>query len=223
MILRKQVGEGGVESRTIEDADAAHNAARLVDAVREVGWVGDDKLALGSLALRAHSDDLPFGIVDDLIDGLTKHVCPTVNGREAAGEYTGCRTGNAEPTSRPCKALGQFAQAVLRVDERRVAVGSQAFTVETDAVQCLLGRTLQIRIIIIQCHGVADELARFWVQPKLTVHSGHRVSVDVEPVVGAGILLLIIQQEKEKLAKLVLLKNTHQRCFEGFTFRSWHL
>lgn len=102
-----------VGDRVLEEADRAHDLALEEDLVfaralaarlDKVARVADDLLRLDRLAAALDADKLALVVVNDLLDRLVEHVRAAVDGGQAR------------------EALRQLAQAVQRVNVRRLAV-----------------------------------------------------------------------------------------------------
>ena len=184
--------QGSLNTRLTEQTDAAHDLTNLADLVGRVGGVAVDLLAFGDLASGAHTDDLSRVVNDDLVDGLVEHVGASVDGAQAG------------------ETLGQLAQAVKRVEVRRLSVPGQRVAVELDLLERRAAGNLEVGVIAMQRQRVADEVVGVLVQTELSVdlRHGRRVGIDVLP--GLGVVLVKVLNEDEEVFEATLLEEAHQ-------------
>jgi hypothetical protein len=164
----------GVVEWVVEDADRFEQVVRDLRFAGEVRRVRDDGLAfcaelhavarLAALFHRRLNTDGLAAFPEHFVDVCVEHVCAAVNGGEAS------------------KALGQFAEAVERVDVRRFAVAGHAVDVQTDAHDDLFGDANLRDILVggVQRHGVSDEVARVRFQAVFVVNFLHGALVEVQ-------------------------------------------
>ncbi|KAI6751602.1 hypothetical protein HG531_006298 [Fusarium graminearum] len=169
MVLGR-VGIVGASERVLEDADGSENVSNNLGLVGEVRGVTEDHLGLG---LELHLLDTGHGSLDanslvaivlDLVDVGVKHVSATVDGRQAG------------------KTLGKLAEAVERVNVRRLSVSSNRVSVETDAIDSLgsLARGGDVVVGEVESHGVADEVLGGCLEAELVVDILHCALVHVK-------------------------------------------
>lgn len=157
----------GLVDGVVENADGLDEVADDLGLVGEVGGVCKDLAALGLelhavtllaalLHSRTNAGNLAV-LVFHLVNVGVEHVCSAVNGRE---------TG---------ETLGQLAQAVQRVDVRRLSVASHGVHVKTDALDTILSHALLLNVVIggVECHAVADEVASGLLEAVLVVDLLH--------------------------------------------------
>jgi hypothetical protein len=100
------------DSALLDDADLATLRGRRS---AKVARIANDLLSLDGLSATSHPYKLAIRICDDLIDGFVEHVRAAVDGAQAS------------------KGLRKLAEAVERIDVRRLAVASHRGSVEDDA------------------------------------------------------------------------------------------
>src|SRR5690242_11042509 len=157
----------GVGNGVVENADSLEQVSSDTRLTREVGRVSEDLLGFGlelhswaGVVLLLHSsldtDDLAT-IVEELVDISVEHICTTVDSRETS------------------EALRKFAQAVQRVDVRRLAVACHRVDIETNALDCFVCGALLVDVVVglVQGHGVTDEVTSCGLQSELVVDVLH--------------------------------------------------
>ena len=161
----------GASQRVLQDADSAEHVADNLNLVGEVGWVTQDHAGLGlelHLGLDAGHGGLDtsglVALVKDLVDLGVEHVRATVDSRE---------TG---------EALRKLAKTVQGVDVRGLAVPGNRVTVQADPLDGLssLTRLLDVAIVQVQGHGMADEVPSGGLKAELVVDILHRAILEVK-------------------------------------------
>ena len=166
-----RVGVVGAGNGVLEDADGPEHVADDLDLVGEVRGVAEDHLGA---RLEAHLLDARHGgldtndliaLVQHLVDVGVEHVGAAVDGRQAR------------------EALRQLAEAVERVDVRRLAVPGHRVAVEADALDGLGGLSGDADVLVVglvEGHGVADKVAGAGLEAELVVDLLHGDAVYVE-------------------------------------------
>lgn len=154
----------------LKNADGAEDVPDDLGLAREVRGVTQDHL---SLRLKLHLFDTSHGGLDtnglvafilDLVDVGVEHVSATVDGGQAG------------------KALGEFTQAVQRVNVGRLAVASNGVSVEADSLDSFrsLARVGNVVIGKVKGHGMANEILSTSLKAELVKDLLHSASVHVK-------------------------------------------
>lgn len=174
----------GLVDGVLQDTDGLEQVAGDLDLVGEVGRIGDNLLGLG-LELHGRglvvailhggldTGDLATFVIQDLIDVGVQHVSTTVDGRKTS------------------KALGELAQAVQRVDVRRLAVAGHGVDVEADTVDSLDGGAGLVDVLVrgVEGHGVTNEITGVILEAELVIHLLHGAATDVETYSKLAIII----------------------------------
>lgn len=135
---------------------------------------------------------------EHLVHALVEHEGTTVDGTQTR------------------ETLRHAAQAVHRVDVRRLAVALEGVHIQLDGLCGGLGGLLEIVIIAVQCHGVAGEGLRVGVQAKVFVQlTGGDLVQGLALMVGRRLGLVVVGQEDQEVAELTLLEKAHQTGVQG--------
>lgn len=168
--------------RVLQDADGPQYVSHNLDLVGEVARVANDDLGLG-LKLHLGLDvghggldaDRLVALVDHLVDVGVEHVGAAVNGRQAG------------------ETLGELAEAVEGVDVGRLSVAGDRVAIQTNALDGLGGDAglVEIRVGLVESHGVADEVFGRGLEAELIKHLLHGAGGHVE---AWGELSLLVSQ-----------------------------
>ena len=204
--------------RVVQQADRPHHLPRLLhELLLEVGGVADHHLRAHRVALRHHAGHL-LVLVLDAIDLSTPH-----SPRSASlvqNEHAAVQPAEAR------EALGQSAQAVQRVDERRLAVRVHRVAVELDRAHRLRGRLVEVVVVQLQRHRVAREVLRVLVQAVFLVQLAHRHAVQRNVLVRVHAVLsgdLHLADARKEALVLHLLEEAQKRSAHGFLGGRRHL
>jgi len=166
-----RVGIVGADQRVLENADGTQNVASNLDLVGEVARVTKNHLGAGlELHLRLDTSHGSLdtnslaSLVDELIDVGVEHIGTAVDGTEAG------------------ETLGELSQSVERVDIRRLSVARNTVAIQADALDGL-GRStgfIQVGIVVVKRHGVADKVLGCDLEAELVVDLLHGATAQVE-------------------------------------------
>mmetsp|Transcript_13363 Transcript_13363/g.29707 ORF Transcript_13363/g.29707 Transcript_13363/m.29707 type:complete len:273 (-) Transcript_13363:652-1470(-) len=124
-----------------QDADSSDHSANCPNLLRRyVGWVANDQRALGHFFTTPHATNLPVRIILKPIHRLVQHVRSPVDRRQ------------------PRKPFWETTKAIDRVDERGQPIRIDGLNVELEPINCGTKRHVQVAVICVQCHSVAQPI-----------------------------------------------------------------
>eukprot|EP01137_Pigoraptor_chileana_P023264 Opistho-2@89266 len=180
-LARERVVRVGYRMR--ENADAPDDLANLLDAVREVRRVANNDLRLRKLALRLDADSDAI-VKHNLLHRLVEHVGATVNGAQAR------------------KPLGKLSEAIKRVNVGRVAVASERFAVQLDAINCLYAGHVEVVIVLVQSNSMTRKVGSVAIQAKLVKDFLHLRPCHVLGFLGSKSCAHMRNERKRRFSKI---------------------
>ena len=203
----ERLGVVRVGDRVVEEADGPRDLARqrALVVLLEVGRVAEDEGGLGDLRVALDAPGLAVGVEEDLVDGPVEHEGAAVDGAEAG------------------EALGQAAEAVHGVDVGRLAVAVERVDVEVDRHDRRQRRLLEVAVVDVEGHGVADELLRQLLEAEVVVELLHRHDRQVLALVRLDLVLVVALEVDEELAEPPLLEEAQERRAQRLAPRRGHL
>jgi hypothetical protein len=194
----------GAWNWVVEDTDDSGDLSDLSYLIWEVRWISDDELALGNLSLGLDSNDLSVRSVDDLVDRLVKHI------------------GSSVDSGQTGESLWKLSESITWVDERRSSsVLVEGVTVELDLADGFNSWALQVVIIGVESTGMSDEGLGVIIESKLLVELRHRLTVDIEVVVGLWLIGLPSSNIVSEISASSLLKDSHQSRSHDLSSGGW--
>lgn len=79
----------------------------------------------------------------------------------------------------------------------------------------LFCREIQVRIIQMKGHGMSNKVLSARLESKLFVNLGHGDSVQVDALLGRGVIVIVPLNKEEKVSSPTLLKDAHERREES--------
>eukprot|EP00968_Pinguiococcus_pyrenoidosus_P002510 scaffold143_cov260-Pinguiococcus_pyrenoidosus.AAC.3 len=137
-------------------------------------------------------------VVDEnLLDATVEHEGASVHGTEAG------------------EGLGKTSEAPHGVEVGAPAVLLNRLCVQLQGGHGLQRRSLQVVVITVQSHGVADEGLRVGIEGEGLEELGHGHRREVLVFVGRRILQLVLMHEDDEGAEAALLEHAHERRGDG--------